>query len=102
MLSQPPLKKIATIGMIMQLEPFTHEILSEDYEGDEDFKEVYKKLKERIVVVMEGNEYHIQDGLLYKLGKLCIPWDRRVQLMREAHTSRVVGHFGVTKTMVNL
>ena len=73
----------------MQLEPFTHEILSEDYEGDEDFKEVYKQLKERIVVVMEGNEYHIQDELLYKLGKLCIPRDRRVQLMREEHTSRV-------------
>jgi hypothetical protein len=31
MLSQPPLKKIATIGMLMQLEPFTHDLLSEDY-----------------------------------------------------------------------
>jgi hypothetical protein len=102
MLSRPPLKNIATIGMIMQLEPFTHEILSEYYEGDEDFRKVYKQLKERIVVFMEGNEYHIQDGLLYKLGKLCIPRDKRVQLMREAHTSRVVGNFGMTKTVVNL
>jgi hypothetical protein len=50
MLSRPPLKKIATIGMIMQLEPFTHELLSEYYEGDEDFRGVYKKLKERVVV----------------------------------------------------
>jgi hypothetical protein len=40
--TRPPLKKIAEVGMIMQLEPFTHEILSEDYEGDEDFSGVYK------------------------------------------------------------
>jgi len=85
----------------MQLYPFTHELLSEDYEGDEYFKEVYKKLMEMIVAFMEGNEYHIQDGLLYKLGILCIPCDKRVQLMGEAQT-RVVGHFGMTKTMMNL
>jgi hypothetical protein len=62
--------------MIMQLEPFTHELLSEYYEGDEDFRGVYKQLKERLVIVMEGNEYHLQDGLLYKLDKLCIPQDK--------------------------
>jgi hypothetical protein len=55
MLSRPPLKKISTIGMIMQLDPFTHELLREYYEGDEDFIEAYKQLKERIVVFMEGN-----------------------------------------------
>jgi hypothetical protein len=70
MLARPPLKKIATIRMITQLEPFTHELLSEDFDGDEDFKGVYKELKERMVIFMEGNEYHLQDGLLYKLDKL--------------------------------
>jgi hypothetical protein len=73
MLSRPPLKKIVASGMIMQLEPFTRELLSEDYEGDEDFTGVYKKIKERLVVVMEGNEYHLKDGLFYKLDKICIP-----------------------------
>jgi hypothetical protein len=73
MLSRPPQKKIAAIGMIMQLEPFTHELLSEYYEGDEYFIGFYKYLKERLVVFMEGKEYHLQDGLLYKLDKLCIP-----------------------------
>ena len=102
MLSRPPLKKIATIGMIMQLDPFTRELLSEDYERDEDLRGVYEKIKERVVVLMEVNEYQVQDRLLYKIGKLCIPRYRRVQLIREAHTSRVVGHFGVTKTMVNM
>jgi hypothetical protein len=64
MLSQPPLKKTTSIGMIMYLEPFTNEILSDDYDGDEYFKGVYKQLKESIVTIMEGNEYHLQDGLL--------------------------------------
>jgi hypothetical protein len=73
MLSWPPLKKIAIVGVIMQLEPFTHDLLSEDYEGDEYFRGVYKQLKERSVTSMEGNEYHLQDGMLYKLDKLCIP-----------------------------
>jgi hypothetical protein len=59
MLFRPPLKNIAAIGMIMQLEPFTHEILSEYYDGDEDFRGVYKQLKETMVFFMEGNEYHL-------------------------------------------
>jgi hypothetical protein len=29
-------------------------------------------------------------------------WDIRVQLIRKTHTSRVVGHFGVTNIVVNL
>lgn len=73
MLSQPPLDNIATVGVIMELEPFTHELLSEDYEGYEDFLEVYKQLKERPITTMEENKYHLQDRLLYKLDKLCIP-----------------------------
>jgi hypothetical protein len=32
MLSQTPMKKIASLEMIMQLEPFIHERLREDYE----------------------------------------------------------------------
>jgi hypothetical protein len=63
-ISLPPLKNIAVVGMIIHLDPFTHETLSEDYERDEDLRGVYKKLKERLVVVMEQNEYHLQEGML--------------------------------------
>jgi hypothetical protein len=98
MLSRPPLKKIAVVGVIMELDPFTHELLSEDYEGDEYFRQ----LKGRPTTSMEGNEYHLQDGLLYNLDKLYIPPDKRVQFMREAHTSRVARHFGVTKIVENM
>lgn len=38
MLSGPLLNKIAEIGVIMQLEPLTCDLISEDCEGDEDFK----------------------------------------------------------------
>ena len=86
----------------MQLELFTHTLLSEYYEEDEEFKGVRKQLKEWLVTSMEGNEYHLKDGILYRLDKLCIPHGRRFQLMREEQTSRVVGHFGMTKIVVNL
>jgi hypothetical protein len=36
------------------------------------------KLKEKLVNAMEGNEYHLQDGMLYKLDKLCTPHNRRL------------------------
>jgi hypothetical protein len=71
-------------------------------EGHEDFRGFYKQLKERVVIVMEGNEYHLQYGLFYKLEKLCIPRDKRVQLMRESHTSRIIGNFDMTKIVENM
>ena len=53
----------------------------------------------------DGNEtvdYHLQDGLLYSLDKLCVPKGEHLQLIREAHTSKVTWHFGVGKTVANL
>lgn len=47
-------------------------------------------------------DYHIQDGLLYMLDNLCVPKGERLQLIREAHTSKVAWHFGVGKTVANL
>jgi len=41
--------------MIMHLYPFIREIFNEDYKGDEYFRGVSKKLKEMVVVFMEGN-----------------------------------------------
>jgi hypothetical protein len=42
------------------------------------------------------------DNLLYHLGKLCIPRDERVNVIREAHTSLISGHFGVSKIVAQL
>jgi len=48
-------------------------------------------------------DFYLQEGLLYKDDKLCVPnKDCQVFLLREAHTSKVVGYFGVGKTLANL
>jgi hypothetical protein len=46
--------------------------------------------------------YHIKEKLLYHLGNLCIPESERVHVIREAHTSLIVGHFGVHKIVAQL
>ena len=43
--------------------------------------------------------YRIHDKLLYHLGKICIPHNERVHVIREAHTSLITSHFGVGKTI---
>ena len=47
-------------------------------------------------------DYHLQDGLLYMLDKLCVPKGERLQLIREAQTSKVARNFGVWKIVANL
>lgn len=51
---------------------------------------------------MEEKDYYVQDNLLYNLGKLCIPKDEQAHVIREAHTSLIAGHFGVSKTLAQL
>ena len=47
-------------------------------------------------------DYHLQEGLLYRLDKLCVPKGEHLQLIRDAPTSKVAGHFSVGKTVANL
>ena len=51
---------------------------------------------------MEQKDYYVQNNLLYHLGKLCIPKDEQAHVIREAHNSLIAGHFGVSKTLVQL
>jgi hypothetical protein len=44
----------------------------------------------------------VHDKLLYHLGNLCIPQGERVNIIREAHSSLITGHFGVGKMVANL
>jgi hypothetical protein len=46
--------------------------------------------------------FHLQDGLLCRLGHLCVPSSKHMKLICEAHYSRVAGHFGVENTVVVL
>jgi hypothetical protein len=84
---------------ILRYNPLSHESCVEQYTRVHDFKYVYMKH------LIHGNQqlyYHVHENLLYHLGKLCIPKDERVNVIREAHTSLISGHFGVGKTVAQL
>jgi hypothetical protein len=96
MLSSP----IISASVILKHSPIMHEIYVEQYALDTDFKEVYEILCHSNHV--EELDYHVHDNLLYHLGKLCIPQGERINIIREAHSSLIAGHFGVGKTVANL
>lgn len=77
-----------------------HEIYIEQYAQDDNVKDVY-------ATSIKGNhfeefDYHVHNNLLYHLGKLCVPQGERVNVIREAHTSLIVGHFGVGKIVAQI
>ena len=77
-----------------------HESYVEQYAFDKEFEDVYGNL-------IQGNQieeldYHVHNNLLYHFGKLCIPQGERVNVIREAQTSLIVGNFGVRKTVAHI
>jgi hypothetical protein len=95
MLSRP----IVNALVILKHNSTMHESYVEQYALD-DFKEVYATLCHSNQV--EELDYHVHDKLLYHLRKLCIPQGERVNIIREAHSSLIAGHFGVGKMVANL
>ena len=54
---------------------------------------------------LEGKQvpnFHLNDALLCHLGHICVPSSEHAKMIWEAHNSRVVGHFGVEKTVAVL
>ena len=77
-----------------------HEIYIEKYALDNEFQDVYASLSQGNQV--EELDYHLHDNLLYHLGKLFLPQGERDNIIREAHTSIIAGHFSVSKMMAHL
>jgi hypothetical protein len=96
MLSRP----IISSSVILNHSPIIHESYVEQYALDTDFKEVYETLCHSNHV--EELDYHVHDNILYHLSKLCIPQGKRINIIREAHSSLIAGHFGVGETVANL
>jgi hypothetical protein len=96
MLSRP----IVSASVMLKHNYTMHESYVEQNALDVDFKEVDATLCHSNQV--EELDYHVHDKLLYHLGKLCIPQGERVSIIREAHSSLIVGHFGVGKMVANL
>ena len=65
------------------------------YEIDPDFTTTYQMLGANAVV----NNFHLQYGLLCRLGHICVPSSERAKLIWESKYSQVEGHFSVEKTM---
>jgi hypothetical protein len=104
MISRPPTSNSTTLGTLMHMDPFTHDAYKEAYIEYEDFKEVFQQLQGQIYIE-EGDskdDHHLLNGFLYNIDKLCVPKDKILQLIREAHTSKFVGIFGVGKTVIKL
>jgi len=91
MLSRP----IINASTIIKHNSVLHESYIEQYAQDIDFKDVYENLSHGKQV--EELDYHVKDQLFYNFGKLCIPQTERIKIIREAHTSLISGHFGVSK-----
>jgi hypothetical protein len=68
------------------------------YQQDPDFTTTYQLLGKGTTVT----DFHIQDRLLCHLGHFCVLTSERAKMIWEAHYSRVVGHFGIEKTMAIL
>ena len=64
------------------------------YKNDPDFTSTYQ-------ILVDGKQIpnlHLKDTLLCYLGHLCVPKEH-AKLIWEAHHNKVVGHFGVEKTL---
>jgi hypothetical protein len=59
----------------MHMDPFTNDAYIEAYTKDDDFKEVFQHLQGQIDIEEDDGKdnYHFQNGLLYKVNKLYVP-----------------------------
>ena len=71
---------------------------------DSDYADIVARLVDPLVAKEDSlGDFYLKDGLLYRLGLLCVPsGSYRPQLIREAHLSKVEGHFGMKKTIAHL
>lgn len=59
----------------MHMDIFIHDAYKEAHTKDEDFKEMFQQLQGESHVEYGDKkaDYHLQNGLLYILDKLCVP-----------------------------
>ena len=84
----------------MVLDSYVHETSGwpQIYETDLDFSTTYQMLGENAIV----DNFHLQDGLLCRVGHICVPSSEQVNLIWEYHYSQVAGHFGLEKIVAML
>jgi hypothetical protein len=83
--------------MLSQLDHtfFGLESINELYATDIDFNDAYENCREG----RTWNKYVLQDGLLYRANKLCVPASSvHLLFLQEAHGGGLMGHFRVKET----
>jgi hypothetical protein len=87
-----------------QVETLGFEHLKEMYQEDPNFKEAYEACKNNLLRDRsKWIDYMIQEGLLFKGSRLCIPkCSMRDNLLKEKHSGGLAEHFGHDKTYVQL
>jgi hypothetical protein len=95
MLTRP----IVSALVIFKHKLIMHESYWEQYAINVDGKNVYATLSHPNQVEELDSYVH---GKLLNLGKLCFSQGESVNMIREAHSSLVAGHFGVGKTVARL
>ena len=85
----------------VELESVRISVMKEMYPNDEDFKEIYMTCQEMGDKCHTNFfEYLIQEGLLFKSGKLCVPRKfYRENIIKEKHCGSMSGHFCLDKTL---
>ena len=88
----------------MHIEPFIHEAYKKEWTKYEDLKEIFQHPKGQDHEEDDDNKvnYFLQDGLLYKLGKLCVPKGERIQLIKEGRMFKVTGLFCAREIVIKL
>jgi hypothetical protein len=87
-LNRPPVTTLTTL-----LDSCNHETSrwAKLYETTPDFTITYQMLGTNSFVT----NFHLQDGLLCRMGHLCVPSREREKMIWESHYSRVEGHFDI-------
>ena len=100
LLSRPP----AQVLHILEVRCAQYDEWKAQYATDPCFKEVWEALQQPTVINQTPFlDYFVRQGWLYKLNQLCVPQTKdHLILIKGAHASACGGHFGTTKTILNL
>ena len=87
-----------------KIQVLVFESMKELYDQDSNFQEAFEAFKSLVHYdIGKWVEFMIQDGLLFRNNKLCIPkCSMRENLIREKHSGGLVGNFGHDKTFEQL
>jgi hypothetical protein len=98
------LSRINLILQEFQVNTLGFDGLKEMYQDDANFKDAYANYENLVASNMsQWLDYMLQEGLLFKNNKLCIPkCSMKENLIKEKHSGGLLGNFGQDKTFARV